>query len=33
MGQRMLLPRIGTGFDVHRTEVGRPMVLCGIVVP
>ena len=33
MGQRMLLPRVGTGFDVHRTEVGRPMVLCGIVVP
>ena len=29
----MMLPRVGTGFDVHRTEAGRPMVLCGIVVP
>ncbi len=28
-----LVPRVGTGFDVHRTEVGRPMVLCGITVP
>ena len=28
-----LVPRVGTGFDVHRTEVGRPMVLCGVVVP
>lgn len=28
-----LLPRIGTGFDVHRIETGRPMVLCGVVVP
>lgn len=32
LGQR-LLPRIGTGFDVHRIEAGRPMVLCGVVVP
>jgi 2-C-methyl-D-erythritol 4-phosphate cytidylyltransferase/2-C-methyl-D-erythritol 2,4-cyclodiphosphate synthase len=31
--QARLLPRIGTGFDVHRTEVGRRMVLCGVVVP
>ena len=30
---RPLLPRVGTGFDVHRTEAGRPMVLCGVVVP
>ncbi len=28
-----LLPRIGTGFDVHRIAPGRPMVLCGVVVP
>ncbi|TCZ66774.1 bifunctional 2-C-methyl-D-erythritol 4-phosphate cytidylyltransferase/2-C-methyl-D-erythritol 2,4-cyclodiphosphate synthase [Roseicella aquatilis] len=28
-----LLPRIGTGFDVHRTEAGRPMVLCGVTIP
>jgi 2-C-methyl-D-erythritol 4-phosphate cytidylyltransferase/2-C-methyl-D-erythritol 2,4-cyclodiphosphate synthase len=31
--QGRLVPRIGTGFDVHRTEVGRRMVLCGVVVP
>ena len=28
-----LLPRIGTGFDVHRVAAGRPMVLCGVAVP
>lgn len=28
-----MLPRIGTGFDVHRTEVGRPMVICGVTIP
>ena len=28
-----LLPRTGTGFDVHAMEAGRPMVLCGVVVP
>lgn len=28
-----LAPRIGTGFDVHRTAAGRPMVLCGVRVP
>ena len=28
-----LLPRIGTGFDVHRIAPGRPMVLCGVPVP
>ena len=28
-----LLPRVGTGFDVHRVATGRPMVLCGVHVP
>jgi 2-C-methyl-D-erythritol 4-phosphate cytidylyltransferase/2-C-methyl-D-erythritol 2,4-cyclodiphosphate synthase len=28
-----LLPRTGTGFDVHAIETGRPLVLCGITVP
>jgi len=28
-----LLPRIGTGFDVHRIAAGRSMVLCGVAVP
>jgi 2-C-methyl-D-erythritol 4-phosphate cytidylyltransferase/2-C-methyl-D-erythritol 2,4-cyclodiphosphate synthase len=28
-----LVPRIGTGFDVHRLVPDRPLVLCGIVVP
>ena len=28
-----LVPRIGTGFDVHATEAGRPLVLCGVKVP
>jgi 2-C-methyl-D-erythritol 4-phosphate cytidylyltransferase/2-C-methyl-D-erythritol 2,4-cyclodiphosphate synthase len=28
-----MIPRIGTGFDVHRIVEGRPMVLCGVVVP
>jgi 2-C-methyl-D-erythritol 4-phosphate cytidylyltransferase/2-C-methyl-D-erythritol 2,4-cyclodiphosphate synthase len=28
-----LLPRVGTGFDVHRVAAGRPMVLCGVRVP
>ena len=28
-----LAPRVGTGFDVHRMEAGRPMVLCGVTVP
>jgi 2-C-methyl-D-erythritol 4-phosphate cytidylyltransferase/2-C-methyl-D-erythritol 2,4-cyclodiphosphate synthase len=26
-------PRVGTGFDVHVLEAGRPLVLCGVVVP
>jgi 2-C-methyl-D-erythritol 4-phosphate cytidylyltransferase/2-C-methyl-D-erythritol 2,4-cyclodiphosphate synthase len=28
-----LSPRVGTGFDVHAFEAGRPLVLCGIAVP
>ena len=28
-----LLPRIGTGFDVHATERDRKLVLCGVEVP
>ncbi|MGG5808442.1 bifunctional 2-C-methyl-D-erythritol 4-phosphate cytidylyltransferase/2-C-methyl-D-erythritol 2,4-cyclodiphosphate synthase [Falsiroseomonas sp. CW058] len=28
-----MIPRTGTGFDVHRLVEGRPMVLCGVVVP
>jgi len=29
----MLLPRVGSGFDVHAFEAGRALVLCGITVP
>ena len=28
-----MVPRVGTGFDVHATKVGRPMILCGVTVP
>ncbi|WP_114374702.1 bifunctional 2-C-methyl-D-erythritol 4-phosphate cytidylyltransferase/2-C-methyl-D-erythritol 2,4-cyclodiphosphate synthase [Elioraea thermophila] len=28
-----LLPRVGTGFDVHRFAAGRPLMLCGVAVP
>ena len=28
-----LLPRIGTGFDVHRLVAGRPLILCGVTIP
>ena len=28
-----MIPRTGTGFDVHRIAEGRPMVLCGVTVP
>ena len=28
-----LQPRIGSGFDVHAFEAGRPLVLCGVAVP
>jgi 2-C-methyl-D-erythritol 4-phosphate cytidylyltransferase/2-C-methyl-D-erythritol 2,4-cyclodiphosphate synthase len=29
----MMIPRVGTGFDVHRLTEGRPLVLCGVAVP
>lgn len=32
MGLNMI-PRIGTGFDVHATARGRPMILCGVTIP
>ena len=28
-----MLPRVGTGFDVHRLVAGRPLFLCGVEVP
>jgi 2-C-methyl-D-erythritol 4-phosphate cytidylyltransferase/2-C-methyl-D-erythritol 2,4-cyclodiphosphate synthase len=28
-----LIPRTGTGFDVHRLVDGRPLVLCGVTIP
>ena len=28
-----LLPRIGTGYDVHRLVPGRPLILCGVTLP
>ena len=28
-----LMPRTGTGFDVHAFEEGRALILCGIMVP
>jgi len=28
-----MYPRVGTGFDVHALQAGRPLVLCGILVP
>jgi 2-C-methyl-D-erythritol 4-phosphate cytidylyltransferase/2-C-methyl-D-erythritol 2,4-cyclodiphosphate synthase len=33
MAAAPLIPRVGTGFDVHAFEAGRPLVLCGITVP
>ena len=29
----VMTPRVGTGFDVHAFEAGRPLVLCGVQVP
>ena len=28
-----IAPRIGTGFDVHVLQAGRPLMLCGVPVP
>jgi 2-C-methyl-D-erythritol 4-phosphate cytidylyltransferase/2-C-methyl-D-erythritol 2,4-cyclodiphosphate synthase len=28
-----LIPRVGTGFDVHVLQGGRPLMLCGVAVP
>ncbi|HME22784.1 MAG TPA: bifunctional 2-C-methyl-D-erythritol 4-phosphate cytidylyltransferase/2-C-methyl-D-erythritol 2,4-cyclodiphosphate synthase [Acetobacteraceae bacterium] len=28
-----LIPRVGTGFDVHVLESGRKLMLCGVAVP
>ena len=28
-----MIPHVGTGFDVHVLEAGRPLILCGVVVP
>jgi 2-C-methyl-D-erythritol 4-phosphate cytidylyltransferase/2-C-methyl-D-erythritol 2,4-cyclodiphosphate synthase len=33
MMRQTMIPRIGTGFDVHAVEAGRKMILCGIEVP
>lgn len=30
---RPMVPHVGTGFDVHVFQAGRPMVLCGVQVP
>jgi 2-C-methyl-D-erythritol 2,4-cyclodiphosphate synthase len=29
----MMIPRIGTGFDVHAMAEGRKMIICGVEVP
>jgi len=29
----VLLPRVGTGFDVHILQAGRKLMLCGVEVP
>ncbi|MDR3530222.1 MAG: bifunctional 2-C-methyl-D-erythritol 4-phosphate cytidylyltransferase/2-C-methyl-D-erythritol 2,4-cyclodiphosphate synthase [Rhodopila sp.] len=28
-----MVPRVGTGFDVHVFQEGRPLILCGVTVP
>ena len=28
-----LVPRVGTGFDVHVLKAGRPLILCGVEIP
>jgi 2-C-methyl-D-erythritol 4-phosphate cytidylyltransferase/2-C-methyl-D-erythritol 2,4-cyclodiphosphate synthase len=30
---RLLVPCVGTGFDVHALEAGRPLILCGVAIP
>jgi 2-C-methyl-D-erythritol 4-phosphate cytidylyltransferase/2-C-methyl-D-erythritol 2,4-cyclodiphosphate synthase len=32
-GAVSLVPRVGSGFDVHVLEAGRPLFLCGVRVP
>ncbi|MCB8879062.1 2-C-methyl-D-erythritol 2,4-cyclodiphosphate synthase [Acidisoma cellulosilytica] len=32
-GLPSLVTRVGTGFDVHVLETGRPLILCGVTVP
>lgn len=32
LGDR-LIPRVGTGFDVHVLQTGRKLVLCGVEIP
>jgi 2-C-methyl-D-erythritol 4-phosphate cytidylyltransferase/2-C-methyl-D-erythritol 2,4-cyclodiphosphate synthase len=29
----MMIPRIGTGFDVHALAEGRDMIICGVKIP
>jgi 2-C-methyl-D-erythritol 2,4-cyclodiphosphate synthase len=29
----MMIPRIGTGFDVHALAEGRKMIICGVDIP
>ena len=29
----MMIPRIGTGFDVHALAEGREMIICGVKIP
>jgi 2-C-methyl-D-erythritol 4-phosphate cytidylyltransferase/2-C-methyl-D-erythritol 2,4-cyclodiphosphate synthase len=29
----LMVPRVGTGFDVHAFQAGRKLILCGIEVP
>jgi 2-C-methyl-D-erythritol 4-phosphate cytidylyltransferase / 2-C-methyl-D-erythritol 2,4-cyclodiphosphate synthase len=30
---KFLIPRVGTGYDLHRLEAGRPLVIGGVSVP
>ena len=30
---RDMQQRIGIGYDIHRTEAGRPLLLCGVEIP